>query len=131
MRSLLFNYKQTINIILPVVITAAIFYSGSLEQRISEIQSDYMIDTNTLNNSFITFSINLHAEDAKVYQKTKNDLSAQMSRFNEKYEREEKERRTKKLLQKWIDRAIYALTFSLIMFNVLATSQNTHPDREA
>ncbi|GEM_PF-3268336 len=131
MRLLLSNYQQTINIILPIVITATIFYSGSLEQRISEIQSNYIVDTNTLNNSFITLSIILHAEDVEVHQKTKSDLNTQMSMFNEKYEQEEKERKTKKLLQKWTDRAIYALTFSLLMFNVLVPSQNTHPGRDA
>lgn len=125
------NYIYSINIILPIIITAAIFYSDSLEQRISEIQSNYIIDTNTLNNSFITLSINTHAEDKEVYQKTKNDLKIQMTKFNEKYEREENERRSKKLLQNWVDRVIYVLIFFLIIFNVGLTSRNMRSNRDA
>lgn len=124
MKLVLFDHQNTINIILTTIIVVTIFYSDSLEQKISEIQSDYIIDTNTLNNSFITLDIDLYIEDHEAYQKIKNDLKIQMNRFNEKYVRKESEIWINKLLQKWIDRTIYVLTFMLILFNTLVSLRN-------
>ena len=125
------NYQQIINIILPVIITGAIFYSDGLEQKISDIQSNYIIDTNTLNNSFIALSINIRAENPDSYQKVKDDLKVQMDKFNKKYEQQEQERMSAKLLQKWIDRLIYTLTLVLIIFNVAIYKRNGYSDRHA
>lgn len=112
------EYHQIVNIILPVIITGAIFYSNSLEQRISDIQSGYIIDTNTLNNSFITLGINIHSENPAIYQKTKDDLKIQMDEFNKTYEQKEQEKKTTEWLQKWVDKLIYTLTLILILFNM-------------
>ena len=125
------NYQQIINIILHVIITGAIFYSDGLEQKISDIQSNYIIDTNTLNNSFIALSINIRAENPDSYQKVKDDLKVQMDKFNKKYEQQEQERMSAKLLQKWIDRLIYTLTLVLIIFNVAIYKRNGYSDRHA
>lgn len=111
------KYKNAINIFLPVIITVGFFYSGNLGHRISEIYANYIVDTNTLNNSFITLNIKASIQDSDGFQKVKKDISDQMELFNQKYEKEEKEKKAKELRKLWLDRAIYVLTFFLIIFN--------------
>ena len=119
MRSFFFKHKRKINLLLPIIITLAIFASDGLQQKISEIYTSYIIDTNTLNNSFVTLSVFVSAEDSESLQKQKNNLNEQMKQFNMKYDKLEEKLNTKKTIQGWIDRLIYTLTLLLILLNVI------------
>jgi len=123
MSRFLFKHEKKINILLPIITTVCIFYSGNLGQRISEIYTNYIIDTNTLNNSFITLGINVSTNNAESFQKTKSDLNKQMERFNGKYEKEEKEVKTNELIKRWVDRVIYLLMFLMIIFNIFVPTK--------
>jgi|SRR3990167_9589583 len=115
-------------ILLPIIIMIGIFYSGNLGQAISEIETAYVIDTNTLNNSFITLGIKATQQDKQAFQDVRNDLSEQMKKFNAKYEKDEKERQIKKNTKLWVDRVIYVLlliqTILMVRISQSSTSQN-------
>lgn len=53
------KHQEKINILFSAVTVLCIFYTGALEQTISQIHTDYLIDAVALNNSFIT--LNIHA----------------------------------------------------------------------
>lgn len=118
-KSFLVKRQKRINAVLLIGITACIFYSGVLEQRISEIYTNYVIATNTLNNSFITLAVSASIQDDEAYQKTKDSLNEQMIRFNEDYEKEENERKHKKAIKHWIDIIIYIFMLSMFIFNIV------------
>lgn len=124
MKSIFSKHQNIINILFPIIITACIFYSGNIGQRISEIYTDYIIDTNTLNNSFITLNIKASIQDDESFQKIKKDIGEQMKQFNKKYEVEEKEKKTLEADKLWLDRVIYFLTFLLFIFNAYIAKQN-------
>lgn len=128
MKSFFLRHQKAINILLPIIITICIFYSGNLGQRISEIYTIYIIDTNTLNNSFITLNIKASIQDNEQFQKIKNDVGEQVKQFTEKYENLEKEKKTKENQKLWLDRTIYILTLLLILFNTVLTTQVIDPD---
>ena len=129
MKSILSKRQNTINILLPIIITVCTFYSGNLGQRISEIYADYIIGTNTLNNSFITLAIAASVQDSESFQKIKKDINEQVKQFTEKYEREEKEKRVIETRKLWVDRVTYTLILILIIFNVLIATEKVAPTR--
>ena len=116
---LFFPKLQSIIIILvPVVVTGLTFYSSVLGQDISEIETNYVIDVTTLNNSFITLGIKAAQQDKQGFKNVKDDLDKQMEHFNARYEKDEKDRQTKKNLQLWVNRIIYV--FLLVQTLVIA-----------
>lgn len=113
------KYKNIINVLLPLIITVGTFYSGNIDQKISQIYSDYIIDTNTLNNSFITLNIKAAINDDDGFQKIKNDIGEYLEKFNKKFEPREKEKKVLEHKKKWADRSIYILSFLLFIINVV------------
>ena len=111
------KYKNVINVLLPLIITTGVFYSSNVDQKISQIYSDYTIATNTLNNSFITLNIKATQNDDDGFQKTKNDISKYLEKFNNEYKHREKEKEILECKKKWTDRTIYVLSFLLFIIN--------------
>lgn len=114
------KYKNILNIFLPLIITVGIFYSGNINQKISQIYSDYLIYINTLNNSFITLNIKATINDDAQFQKIKNDISEYLKKFNKEYDSREVEEKILKNKKKSIDRIIYVLTFLLFIINAVS-----------
>ena len=112
------KHERQINIILPVIVTICIFYSGNLGQRISEIYTSYTIDAITINNSFITLDINASTNNNESFKETKNNLSEQMRQFNDKYNKGIVEAELKDVIKWWVDKIIYLLIFFMIIFNI-------------
>ena len=113
------NHIDRINIFIQLVIAICIFYSANLGQDISEIETSYIIDTNILNNIFITFGIKAGQQDKQGFQNIKNDLSQQMKQFNAKYEKGEQELKTKKSTKFLVDDISYALLFVQIILMII------------
>lgn len=113
------KHKHIINILLPLVLTVGTFYSGNIDQKISQTYTDYMIDVNTLNNSLITLNIKAAISDANGFQKIKNDTGIYLEKFNKKYEYKEKEKKSLEYKKQWTDRLIYILSFSLFIINTV------------
>ena len=113
------NHIDSINIFIQVVIVICIFYSANLGQDISGIETSYIIDTNTLNNRFITLGIKAAQQDKQGFQNIKNDLSQQMKQFNAKYEKGEQELKTKKSTKFLVDNISYALLFVQIILMII------------
>ena len=113
------NHTDRINILIQVVIVICIFYSANLGQDISGIETSYIIDTNTLNNSFITLGIKAAQQDKQGFQNMKNDLSQQMKQFNAKYEKDEQERKTKKSTKFLVDNISYMLLLVQIILMII------------
>ncbi|KKS66154.1 MAG: hypothetical protein UV36_C0035G0009 [Parcubacteria group bacterium GW2011_GWC2_42_6] len=122
---LLFSNLDKISIILTITITACIFYSSNLGERISEIETEYIIETNTLNNSFITLGVKADLQDNQGFQEVKNNLNEQMKRFNEGYDTKESERQLKKNKKLWVDRIIYILLLFQFILMIRLSAQKT------
>jgi hypothetical protein len=114
---------ELINVLFSLLITVGIFYSGNIGQRISDIETSYVIDTNTLNNSFISLSISTHLA-GNAYENINRDLVGQMAQFNEKFETLQSERTGKQFVKMWLDRFVYALIFCQILTNVYVLRAN-------
>lgn len=128
MKTFISKYQNVINILIPIVIIAFLLFTTNLEQRISEIDRAYMIDTITLNNSFITLNVAASTQNNESFQKTKSDIDEQIKKFNYKYENLEKEREMKNNKKLWVDRVIYTLTFLLVIFNTTLITKKYSPD---
>ena len=109
--------RVIINTILPIFIMLGIFYSGNLGQRVSEIDTNYIIDTNTLNNTWIALDIFASEKNLELYKQTKNNLNDQMKTFNERYGILEKEKLDIKNKKDWVDAIIYILIVLQFLYN--------------
>lgn len=118
MKSFLLIYQKIINILLPIIITGCIFYSDFLEQRISKIRTEYLIDISTINNSYIKLTVDITTQNKESTQKTYNIIKEQIDRLNQKYGKEEREAKRKEAFKKWFDWIPYALIFLMIVLNV-------------
>ena len=128
MKTFLFRHQKTINVILPVIIAGCFFYSGILGQGISKIRTEYLIDVTTLNNSFITLSINASVKNSESFQKTYNNLGEQMKKFNQKWSMGEIELETKETFKWWFDWVPYLLIFLMTILNAAFTTKKDVAD---
>ncbi len=121
-KKFLVKRQKVVNILLPIIITACIFWSGNLERSIAQIHSDYLIYTNTLNNSFITMVFMACTSDKEGFQKIKDETAIYLQQFNNNYDNREKEIREKENIISRLKSATYAMILLMVLFNV--TVQN-------